>query len=133
MAVIDDAQRELLQKAVIVRVNTITPEGYPHSVPVWFLLEGDDLIVFSDRSARKVKNVQQNPKGSLAYGGDPVGSPCLLVEGDWTLEDDADHAITARITHYYEPQDAAQQWLDAWKDADHAILRLKPRRVIRIS
>jgi general stress protein 26 len=133
MSVMDEAQRELLQKPVIVRVNTLTPEGYPHSVPVWFLLDDDDLIVFSDRSARKIKNVQDNPKGSFAYGGDPVGSPCLLVVGDWSIEDDPDHAITARITHHYEPPDRAQQWLDAWKDADHVILRLKPWRVIRIS
>jgi general stress protein 26 len=129
----DDTQRELLQKPVIVRVNTVTEEGYPHSVPVWFLLDGEDLIVFTERKTQKTKNALNNSKGSIAYGGDPVGSPCLLIEGDFTVQDDPDHAITARITHHYEPPDRAQQWLDAWKNADHVILRLKPRRVIRIS
>lgn len=129
----DQRARETLEKAVIVRLNTISEDGYPHSVPVWFLLDGDDLLVFTSASAKKVTNAETNPKGSIAIGGDPVGSPAYLIEGDFTVEDDPDMAITSRITHHYEPPDRAQQWLDAWKNDKHKILRLKPRKVIKIS
>ncbi len=129
----DARARETLSKPVIIRVSTISPEGYPHTTPVWFILDGDDLVVFTSPNTQKAKNVRANPKGSLTIGGDPVGSPCYLVEGDFGVEDDPDHAWTSKITHHYEPPDRAQQWLDAWKNDEHVILRLKPRRVIKIS
>src|SRR5688572_11019201 len=128
----DDRARQVLSQPVIVRINTITADGYPHSVPVWFMLDGDDLIVFSERAAQKVKNAAANPKGSIAIGGDPVGSPAYLIEGSFALEDDPDHAATARVTRHYDPV-GADKWLHMWKDSDHVILRLKPSRVIRIS
>lgn len=129
---LDEQARNILSQPVIVRVTTINPSGYPHSVPVWFLLEGEDLILFTGRDARKAQNARANPKGAIAIGGDPVGSPCYLVEGDFVVEHDPDHAVTARIVHYYEPPERAVQWLAAWEGDDHVILRLKPRRVIRV-
>src|SRR5689334_25420703 len=129
----DDQQHEILKQPIIVRISTITKDGYPHTVPVWSMLDGEDLIVFGDRTALKARNVLANPKGSIAIGGDPVGSPCLLVEGDITVEDDSDHSVTSRITHHYEPPAKAQEWLDAWKNDDLVVLRLKPTRIRRIS
>lgn len=129
----EEAARTLLQQAVIVRISVITSEGYPHTTPVWFLLDGDDLIVFTGKNARKARSARANPKGSIAIGGDPVGSPALLVEGDIVVEDDPDHVWTSKVTHHYEPPDRARQWLDAWRNDEHVILRLRPRRVTRIS
>jgi general stress protein 26 len=129
----DERAQETLHQAVIVRVTTIAPDGYPHTVPVWFLLDGEELILFSSRDTRKVKNVLSNPRGALAIGGDPVGSPCYLVVGDFTVEDDPDHVVTARITRHYEPPERAEEWLQAWEGEDFVVLRLKPRQVVRIS
>jgi len=128
----DDQMRELLKQPVIVRITTINKEGYPHTVPIWFMLDGDDLIVFTERTTAKAKQVMANPKGSIAIGGDPIGSPCLLIEGDYEIEDDPDHAITSRITYHYDPEHA-KQWLESWKNDDFIILRLKPKRVIKVS
>ena len=123
----------LLDQPMIVRVSTISPDGYPHTVPVWFLLEGESLILFTGREARKARNARSNPKGAIAIGGDPVDSPCYLMQGTFTIEDDPDHSVTARITYHYEPPDKAAHWLADWKDDNHVILRLTPHRVVRIS
>lgn len=130
---LDDAARQILSQPVIVRISTITPDGYPHSVPVWFMLDGDALIVFTERGSQKAHNARANARGSIAIGGDPVGSPCYLVEGDIRLEDDPDHAVTAQITYHYEGKERGDEWLAMWKGSDHVILRLTPRRVVRIS
>jgi PPOX class probable F420-dependent enzyme len=129
----DDRARDLLRQPVIVRISTITPQGYPHTTPVWFILDGDDLVIFTGRTTQKAKNAQRNPRGAIAIGGDPVGSPCYLIEGDLTVEPDPDHAWTAKITYHYEPPDRAQQWLELWKNDEHVILRLRARRVVKIS
>jgi hypothetical protein len=79
---------------------------------------------------KKVKNVQQNNKGNISFGGDPAGSPCYTILGDIEIEDDLDHALTARITYHYEKPEKAEEFLTEWKDDPHVILRLKPKRII---
>ncbi len=129
----DDQLRAVLMQPAIARFSTVRPDGYPHTVPVWFLLAGDDLLVFSLRDARKVKNALAHPKGCLSFGGDPPSSPGYLVDGDLTVEDDPDHVVAARITHHYESPEKAAEDLAAWQDEDFVVLRLRPRRVAKVS
>jgi general stress protein 26 len=131
--ILDERARELLRQPVIVRVSTITPAGYPHTVPVWFILDGDDLVLFSERNTQKVRNVYMNAKGNVAIGGDPVGSPCYLIIGDFTIEEDPEKRWTKKITYCYEPAEQADKSLAAWKDLDLVILRLRPTRVIKVA
>lgn len=128
----DDDTRANLMRPVIVRLTTIRPNGYPHTVPVWFMLDGDDIIVFAGSRSQKVKNVWENKKGNISLGGDPAGSPCFTIEGDIEIEDDPEHTLTARITHHYESPEKAEEYLREWKDDPHVILRLKPRNVIKV-
>ncbi|MCZ7611766.1 MAG: pyridoxamine 5'-phosphate oxidase family protein [Ignavibacterium sp.] len=53
----DDAARTLLDKPLIARLSVVDPDGYPHTVPVWFMRDGDDLVFISVRSTRKVSYV----------------------------------------------------------------------------
>lgn len=129
----DDQLRDLLTQPVIVRFSTIRPDGYPHTVPVWFLLEGDELLVFALSETRKVKNALANPKGCLSIGGDPPSSPGYLIDGDLTVEDDPDHVVAARITRHYESPEEAEADLEAWRDETFSVLRLKPKRVVKVS
>ncbi len=58
----DNAAREFLQKTLIARLSVIDPEGYPHPVPGWFMLEGADISSSPERSTRKVGYIQHNSK-----------------------------------------------------------------------
>lgn len=128
-----DQLRDLLTQPVIARFSTIRSDGYPHTVPVWFLLEGDELLVFALSETRKVKNALVNPKGCFSIGGDPPSSPGYLIDGDLTVEDDPDHVIAARITYHYESPEEAKADLEAWRDETFSVLRLKPKRVVKVS
>lgn len=129
----DEQTRAFLTQPVIARFTTIRPDGYPHTVPVWFLLEENDLSVFSLRETLKVKNALQNTKGGLAIGGDPAGSPGYAIHGDLVIEDDPDHTVAERITRHYESPEEAEKDLVAWADEDFVVLRLTPRRVVKVS
>ncbi len=129
----DDQLRTLLMQPVIARFTTVRPDGYPHTVPVWFMLDGDDLLLFSLHDARKVKNARAHPKGCFSLGGDPAGSPGYLIDGDLTVEDDPEHLVAARITNHYEPAAQAAEDLAAWRNEHFVVLRLRPRRVVQVS
>jgi len=129
----DAAAREFLQKALIARLSVIDGEGYPHSVPVWFMLDGDDIVFITERSTRKVQHALRNPRGAVVIGGEPGDGAGYLIKGDLSLEEDPEHTWTETVTYHYEPEEDAARDVAAWAVLDMVILRLRPRRVIKVS
>jgi nitroimidazol reductase NimA-like FMN-containing flavoprotein (pyridoxamine 5'-phosphate oxidase superfamily) len=125
--------RRFLQKPRIARLATIGADGYPHVVPIYFMLDGDNLIFGSDRDNRKVKNALSNPKGAVVIGGERIaGEAGYMIQGDLTIEDDMDHAVTRRMLYRYETKEEAERNLAEWENSDLVVIRLKPKAVIRV-
>jgi general stress protein 26 len=123
--------RELLQQPVIVRMAVTDPNGYPHVVPVWFGLDGDDIIVFGFKNTRKVDYIKSNPKGSVQIGGDPAGNGYLL-KGDFSIEADHDHHWARTITYAYETRETGEKNLAEWTQQELVVLRLVVNKVVRV-
>lgn len=130
--VLSDAVRAFLQKPIVVRMAVVDADGYPHVVPVWYGLDGDDLIVFGYGKTRKVDFIKVNPKGSIQIGGDPPGEG-YLIKGNFSLEDDVDHRWTRQITYAYEPnKESADKMLAEWIPAGLIVMRLKVTKVSKV-
>ncbi len=130
--ILPDAARALMQKPIIVRMGVNDPNGYPHVVPVWFALDGDDVIIFGFRNTRKVDYIKVNPKGAVQVGGDPAGEGYLL-KGDFSLEADVDHRWARTITYAYEPtKESADKMLAEWTNQELVVLRLVVNKVMKV-
>jgi general stress protein 26 len=126
-----DEQRAYLQKPHIARVTTIDADGYPHTVPVWYMLDGDDVVVFGYASTRKIAHIRANTKGCVSIGGDPATTPGFLFKGDWALE--PDNGWSRKITYHYEGQEQGEAALKSWGDIEYAVMRLKVKKVLKVS
>jgi len=122
--------RVFLQKPLISRVSTNGADGYPHTVPTWFILDGDDFVVISERDTRKVKNVLADPRAAVQVGGEPGDAYGVLARGEFVLSDDVNNAMTNRITYHYEEKALAEQHIAEWAAFDMVILRLTPKSVV---
>jgi nitroimidazol reductase NimA-like FMN-containing flavoprotein (pyridoxamine 5'-phosphate oxidase superfamily) len=127
-----DQVRSLLKGAMIARLSVIDRRGYPHTVPIWFATDGDDLMFFSSRSARKIGYVQVNPKGAISIGGDPYGEEGYLLKGEFSLEEDGNHRWLSEIVHRYEPKELADKHVVDWGAGDLVLMRFKVQKVSRI-
>jgi general stress protein 26 len=127
-----DPIREFLRKPLIARMTTIDPDGYPHTVPVWFMLDGDDIVIIADRSTRKVGHVTANPKGAVTIGGDSADEAGYLFKGEFLIEEDPGHAWMRKVTFHYEEPDLAAQHVAEWAELDIIVMRLKPHKVIKV-
>lgn len=56
---------EFLATAKTIILSTIDRDGYPHSVAMWYVMEGDDCLMTTFAKSQKAVNVQRNPKVSL--------------------------------------------------------------------
>lgn len=128
----NDQARAFLQKPLIARLATFGPDGYPHVVPLWFKLEGDEIVIISERKTRKIDNLKANPRAAVEVGGEPGDTAGYLIRGDVTIADDADHYWTNLITYHYESKEQAEKDIAAWASLDMVALRLKPVSVVRV-
>ena len=129
---LDQKVRAFLQKPLIARMSTIDGDGYPHTVPVWFMLDGDDIVVISDRATRKVRHIQANPRGAVTIGGDPGDGLGYLLKGEFSIEEDPNDVWVRRITYHYEEREEAEKDIAAWANLDIILLRLRVRAVIKV-
>jgi PPOX class probable F420-dependent enzyme len=127
-----DEVRTFLKNPLIARMATVGPDGYPHVVPVWFDVDGDDLVIIAVRSTKKVGHVLANPKGALTVGGAPGDGGGYLFKGDFSLEDDPDDRWVRQLCHRYDEPAQAEKNVHDWADLDIILMRLKPKAVIKV-
>ena len=66
----------------VVWLTTVTDRGVPAPNPVWFVPDGDDLLVFSDPRSRKVHNIERRPTVTLHFNSDPRGGDVVVFVGE---------------------------------------------------
>lgn len=129
----DEKIREILAKPLIARISTIDENGYPHTVPVWFMIDGDDIIITSVRKTAKIGHIARSPKGAVEVGGDDLQWKGILLKGTFSVEEDPDYAGMKKITRFYESGEQAENDIALWSTWDMVLIRFKVERVIPLN
>ena len=69
-----------LEREPVVWLSSVRPDGRPHVVPVWFMWDGESILVFSKPGAQKVTNVRADPRVMVAVGEPGVAFDVELVD-----------------------------------------------------
>ncbi len=84
---IDNTLRSRLEEELVIWMTTVSSDG-PQSSPVWFLLDGDELLVYSLDSAR-VRNIATTPAVAVNLNSNRYGGHVLTMEGVARIDDGA--------------------------------------------
>lgn len=60
-----EEQAELLDQERVVTVSSIGPRGWPHSMPLWFIVRDGEIWVWTFAKSQKVKNLERDPRATL--------------------------------------------------------------------
>lgn len=58
-------RRAFLEATRTITLSTIDPRGFPHSVAMWFVMDGDVALMTTYAKSQKTRNVERNPKVAL--------------------------------------------------------------------
>ena len=88
----------------VIWLNSVRPDGRPHAVVVWFLWDGESVLMFSRPKNQKVHNIRHNSNVLLALDNTNSGDDPITIEGTATLlaQGEADAALAAYIKKYGE-------------------------------
>jgi hypothetical protein len=133
---LDNTIRAFLQQRHIARMTTIGSDGYPHTVPIWYMLDGDDLLMATGPESRKIKHIRANPKGAVVIGGDPKEDHRAyhlgyLFQGDFFLEGEPSFEGIRQIARRYR-DDYEQTERDIADWGPHQLIRFKIQKISKV-
>ncbi|HYO89477.1 MAG TPA: TIGR03618 family F420-dependent PPOX class oxidoreductase [Candidatus Limnocylindrales bacterium] len=132
MSTFEPDVRAFLDEPWIGRLATNSLDGYPHCVPLWYVLDGDDVVIISERKTAKVANLVRDARAVVTVGGEPERGPAYMMRGRVTMSDDPDHVWLRRMTERYETHEEAEKDLADWAGMDIVVLRLNVERVATV-
>ena len=61
----EDELSSFLDEQKVMTCATIGPNGRPHLMPLWYVVEADDLIGWTYAKSQKTKNLERDPRATL--------------------------------------------------------------------
>jgi PPOX class probable F420-dependent enzyme len=120
-----------LHEAIIGWLTTVTPDGAPRPIPVWFLWDGDrSILLYSRPEKRKLANMAANPHVSLNLDSDGIDADIVICWGEMRVSDEPPSNEVPAYAEKYAKRIAALGWTPESFAADFSVpLRIDLTRI----
>lgn len=122
----------LLDGTRTAKVATVRADGRPHVTPVWFDLDGDDLVFTTASTSLKGRHLARDRRVSLCVDDERKPYSFVMIEGEVSLEDDLDalRAWATRIGGRYMGKQRAKEYGARNGVPGEVLVRVRARRVV---
>jgi PPOX class probable F420-dependent enzyme len=128
---VDEARAFLSEGTRTGKVATVRADGRPHVAPIWFVLDGDDIVFMTGADTIKGKSLQRDPRASLVVDLEEAPFAYVIVEGTVTLS--ADHKamlpLSIAIARRYMGDDQAEAYGRRNAVEGELLVRLHPDKI----
>ena len=114
------------------KLATVRANGRPHVAPIWFVLDGDDLLFTTWHSSVKGLNIQRDPYVTLCVDEEAPPFAFVIIEGSVTISADPDQVLqwATRIGGRYMGQEQAEAFGRRNGVPGELLVRLTPSKII---
>lgn len=116
-------------------VATTRGDGRPHVAPVWFMLDGEDILFTTGPASVKGVNLKRDARVALVVDDPELPLSYVLVEGMATFSDDPDevrHWATLMAARYRGP-DRAEEVGAQNSPPGELLVRVTPTNVVALA
>jgi PPOX class probable F420-dependent enzyme len=109
----DQERRDFLSAGTrTAKLAVVRKNGAPHVVPIWFVLDGDDLIFTTGQDTVKGKAIRRDPRVALCVDDDDPPFSFVTIEGAASISRDLDELLrwAIRLGGRYMGADRAEQF-----------------------
>ncbi|HEX5910146.1 MAG TPA: PPOX class F420-dependent oxidoreductase [Thermoleophilaceae bacterium] len=114
------------------KLAVLTPSGHPHVMPIWFVLDGDDIVFNTGAKTVKGKHILADGRVSLAVDDEQPPFAYVHIRGTATARDNPPDMLewATRIGARYMGEDRAEEFGRRNGVPGELLVRLTPERVI---
>ncbi|MFD7461767.1 MULTISPECIES: PPOX class F420-dependent oxidoreductase [unclassified Streptomyces] len=94
------------------KLSTVREDGSPHVAPIWFLLDGDEVVFTTGKDTVKGRNLARDGRVALCVDDDRPPFAYVVLRGRARLSEDLDELRhwAARIGARYMGDDRAEEY-----------------------
>ena len=114
------------------KLATSGPSGQPHVMPVWFALDGEDVLFTTWGASAKGRNLRRDPRAAIVVDDEVAPFAFVHIRGHVTLSEDLDELLrfATAIAARYMGVDRAEEFGRRNAVPGELLVRLRPERVI---
>lgn len=125
----------LLEAERVAVVTSIGPRGWPHAVPMWFVVRDGEIWIWTYGFSQKVRNLERDPRATLLVEAGEVYGELrgVMVEAEAEIERDVGRVLTLGrelATRYGGGAGPAAEEQLARQAAKRVALRFRARRIV---
>jgi PPOX class probable F420-dependent enzyme len=128
----DEIRNFLLEGTRTGKLATTRADGRPHVTPVWFVLDGDNLMLTTDATSLKAKAIRHDGRVCLCVDDQVPPYSYVMIEGTAALSDDLDELRrwTTAIGGRYMGADRADEFGARNATPEELLVRIMPSKVV---
>jgi PPOX class probable F420-dependent enzyme len=86
---------ELMEAARIAVVSSLGPRGWPHSMPLWFVVREGEVWIWTYAKSQKVRNLERDPRATVLIeaGHDYQELRGAMIEAEATIHRDPETVV----------------------------------------
>ncbi len=117
------------------KLATASAKGAPHVTPVWFVVDGDELVFTTYGTSIKGRHLTANPRAALTVDISEYPYSFVAVRGTVTLSTEADELLAwaTRIAERYVPAGRAEEYGRRNGVEGELLCRLKLESVVGVA
>jgi PPOX class probable F420-dependent enzyme len=117
------------------KVALTRKDGSPHVTPVWFVLDGDDLLFNTGVESLKGRILRRDPRVALCVDDQEPPYSFVMIDGTATLDDDLDELSkwARHIGARYMGADRGDEFAARNAVPGELLVRVTPTRVVALA
>ncbi len=114
------------------KVATTRADGRPHVAPVWFVVDGDDLVFMTGAGTLKGKTLTSDPRAALVVDLEEPPYAFVIVEGTVSFSTDLAEMLplSIAIARRYVGPDQAEDYGRRNAVDGELLVRLHPDKIV---
>lgn len=130
----DEYLRFLAEGSRTGKLATVTADGRPHVVPIWFVLDGETVVFTTWKTTAKARHIARDPRVTLCVDDERPPFAFVMLEGIAETIDDAAALLpwTTRLAARYVGADLAETFGRRNAVDGELLVRVRPTRVIAV-
>jgi PPOX class probable F420-dependent enzyme len=127
----DELDRFLSTGTRTGKLATVRADGSPHVAPVWFVLDGGDLVFMTGENTAKGRAILRDPRVAMSVDDEHPPFAFAIIEGTVSISRDLDEILplSIAIARRYMGEELAQQYGNRNAVDGELLLRLHRVRV----
>lgn len=132
---IEEAKAFLAEGTRTGKLAIVRKDGRPNVTPIWFVLDGDDIVFMTHESSGKGHAIRRDNRVAMVVDEEVAPYAFVLAEGTVSISEDLDELRHwgAMIGGRYMGADRAEEYGNRNGVPGELLVRLHPTRLVAIS